>query len=332
MITRYIGMRTLKTAIGAAVAIFVAQIFGLDYGVNTAIVVILSLQNTKRKSLNLAGVRILSTLIALMIAWAVFSIVGFNAAAFGMYLLLFIPIVVRLKLNEGLVPSSVLVSHLLASHSVAFPALLNEFAQMVIGASIALVLNLYIPGIERHIRADLVMIKRLKFDIIQNMADIFAKGKSDKKTYDMLIELNDRIKLATSRVMRDYGDNYNMGMEFYIRYLQMESDHLDILNNMDRHMKIFISSETESKIAAEYTENVISVLKQNELKTNDAEFLKSFIKSYSKEFCENSTDGFRYKAALLEYLTDLHKLLEIVLSFRNTLVYSDRKLFRELRN
>jgi len=60
-ITKYIEMRTLKTAIGAALAIFIAQLLGLDYGVNTAIVVILSLQNTKRKSLNLAGVRIASS-------------------------------------------------------------------------------------------------------------------------------------------------------------------------------------------------------------------------------------------------------------------------------
>ena len=67
-ITKYIGMRTLKTALGAALAIFVAQLLGLDYGVNTAIVVILSLQNTKRKSLNLAGVRIASSVIALAIA------------------------------------------------------------------------------------------------------------------------------------------------------------------------------------------------------------------------------------------------------------------------
>ena len=212
-ITKYIGMRTIKTAIGAATAIFIAQLIGLNYGVNTAIVVILSLQNTKRKSLNLAGVRIASSAIALSIAWILFRVIGFNPVAFGLYLLFFIPIVVRFRLNEGLVPSSVLVTHLLASQSIAFSALVNEFSQMVIGATIALLLNLYIPGIEGHLMDDLTSIKLLKFRILENMGKIL-KGESQALDNPALLkELGERIRLADERVMSEAGENFNRGME-----------------------------------------------------------------------------------------------------------------------
>jgi uncharacterized membrane protein YgaE (UPF0421/DUF939 family) len=329
-ITKYIGMRTLKTAIGAALAIFIAQLLGLDYGVNTAIVVILSLQNTKRKSLNLAGVRIASSVIALSIAWAVFSVIGFNPAAFGFYLLLFIPIVVRFRLNEGLVPSSVLVSHLLASNSVAMASLINEFAQMVIGASIALVLNLYIPGIESHILSDLVRIKQLKFGILGKMGNILCKNEETGDIRSLLSELSERIKLANQRVTSEHGENFNRSMDYYFRYLKMETDHLDTLEYMERQVTILSESDEECGIASEFTVKILEQLKKQSIEKEAADTLKEYLDAYSYRGNAKTREEFRNKAALFEYLTDLYRLLEIKSEFLKSLNYNDRKLFREM--
>lgn len=329
-ITKYIGMRTLKTAIGAALAIFVAQLLGLDYGVNTAIVVILSLQNTKRKSLNLAGVRIASSVIALAIAWAVFSVVGFNPAAFGVYLLIFIPVVVRFRLNEGLVPSSVLVSHLLASNSVAMASLINEFAQMVIGASIALILNLYIPGIESHILSDLVRIKQLKFSILGNMGNILGRSGKIGETRSLLSELGERIKLANQRVTSEHGDNFNRSMDYYLRYLKMETDHLDTLEYMERQVTILSECDEECEIASNFTAKILEQLKKQSIEKEAADKLKDYLDAFSHRGHAQTREEFRNKAALFEYLTDLNRLLEIKSDFLKSLNYQDRKLFREM--
>lgn len=329
-ITKYIGMRTLKTAIGAALAIFVAQLIGLNYGVNTAIVVILSLQNTKRKSLNLAGVRIASSVIALSIAWAVFSVVGFNPAAFGVYLLIFIPIVVRFKLNEGLVPSSVLVSHLLASNSVEMASLINEFAQMVIGASIALILNLYIPGIESHILSDLVRIKQLKFSILGNMGNILGRSGEIGETRSLLSELGERIKLANQRVTSEHGDNFNRSMDYYLRYLRMETDHLDTLEYMERQVTILSECDEECEIASNFTAIILEQLKKQSIEKEAADKLKDYLDAFSHRGYAQTREEFRNKAALFEYLTDLNRLLEIKSDFLKSLNYQDRKLFREM--
>ena len=329
-ITKYIGMRTLKTAIGAALAIFVAQLLGLDYGVNTAIVVILSLQNTKRKSLNLAGVRIASSAIALAIAWAVFSVIGFNPAAFGVYLLIFIPVVVRFRLNEGLVPSSVLVSHLLASNSVAMGSLLNEFAQMVIGATIALVLNLYIPGIENHILSDLVRIKQLKFSILGNMENNLRNNKNSEETHSLLQELDERIKLASQRVTSEHGDNFNRSMEYYLRYLKMELDHLDTLEYMERQVVTLNESREEHAVAADFTSRALVLLKKQVLEKESSDILKEYLETYTHKAHAQTREEYHYKAALFEYLTDLYRMLEIKSNFLKSLNYQDRKLFREM--
>ena len=61
-----IGYRTLKTAIGAAVAIAIAQYFDLQFFTAAGILTILSIQPTKRKSLHAVYTRIVSTFIGIL--------------------------------------------------------------------------------------------------------------------------------------------------------------------------------------------------------------------------------------------------------------------------
>lgn len=44
-----IGMRTIKTAVGACIAIWIANWLSLDYAVSAGVITILSIQNTKKK-------------------------------------------------------------------------------------------------------------------------------------------------------------------------------------------------------------------------------------------------------------------------------------------
>lgn len=325
-------MRTLKTALGAGVGIFLAQLLNLNYGVNTAIVVILSLQNTKRKSLNLAGVRILSTIIALAISRIVFSMFGFGPLSFSIYLIIFIPIVVKFKLNEGLVPSSVLVSHLLASQSVIWGSLVNEFAQMLIGASIALVLNLYIPGLEEHLINDLAAIKKLKYRILENMK-ISLLNETDPKEYmTMLNEMEQRIKFANERVLNETGENFNRGLDYHLKYLKMESDHLETIRYMNRSVEILKNGFSESIAVSKLIGNAISQLKSTKMDPYKIEEIRTYLDKITKQYSLETMDGFQVKSAVFQYVEDLIKLLETRNEFLNSLSFSDRKFFREMHS
>ena len=49
---RFIGVRTWKTGIGAVIAMIIAKELGLSYWVSAGIITILSIQSTKRESLD----------------------------------------------------------------------------------------------------------------------------------------------------------------------------------------------------------------------------------------------------------------------------------------
>jgi len=106
-----IGLRTLKTAIAAVLSMLVAYGLDLLYAPAAGIIAILSVGNTKKASLYTAIGRFASLAIATIISFICFNLIGYNAIAFGVYLLLFIPVSVKFQLTDGIVVNSVLVTH-----------------------------------------------------------------------------------------------------------------------------------------------------------------------------------------------------------------------------
>ncbi len=60
-----IGYRTLKTALGAAIAIAIAQYFDLQFFTAAGILTILCVQPTKKKSLHAVYTRIVSSIVGI---------------------------------------------------------------------------------------------------------------------------------------------------------------------------------------------------------------------------------------------------------------------------
>jgi uncharacterized membrane protein YgaE (UPF0421/DUF939 family) len=240
--------------------------------------------------------------------------------------------VVRLKLNEGLVPSSVLVSHLLASNSVSFASLGNEFAQMVIGASIALVLNHYIPGLEAHLINDLAAIKRIKYRILEDMKKSLSKEDDPGLRLELLDEMSQRISLANERVMNESGENVNRGMDYHLRYLKMESDQLETLRFMNRSVQSFSEGSKLSSLAGELTGKALIQLKSIKMDKEKILEIKGYLDLLAKSTDQSSMAEFQKRATAFQYLEDLARLLDIRTRFVGSLSYSDRKLFREMHS
>lgn len=68
-----IGYRTLKTALGTASAIYIAQLLGLHNFVSTGIITILCIQVTKKRSLQASWARFAACILAIVFSYAFLS-------------------------------------------------------------------------------------------------------------------------------------------------------------------------------------------------------------------------------------------------------------------
>ena len=328
VLKKFIGYRTFKTALGAALAVLIAQSLHLDYAVNAGIIVILSVQKTRKKSFDLAVMRIGSTIIALAIGAIVFSIVGFKAVAFGIYLLIFIPISCKLKFNDGIVPCSVLVSHLLASKSVAIGMLGNEMMQMLIGAGIGFILNLLMPSLEKKLEENIRQIDELIQKIMKNMAESL-KTQSPILEDGLYSRFESLLKDGYTMALHDAENKLSRERTRYIQYMEIRNRQYEILNYMRRYFTTLDKSCAQTYMVASLTENISAHF--NDLVISDEVFnkFKEFRDQLKGMDLPATREEFEIRATLYEYLNDLERLLDVKDMLTETDALVDAAIFSQ---
>ena len=146
LINKSILIRTVKTALAALLSIIVSQELSLDFAAAAGIIAILNIFETRKSTIEGGLKRTLSAVIALVIGGLLFEYFGYNTWVFGLYLLIFVPISFLLKIELGLGPSSVIVTHLLAFGEINSGIILNEMALVFIGTGFAMLTNFYAPN------------------------------------------------------------------------------------------------------------------------------------------------------------------------------------------
>ena len=154
-----IGLRTIKTAVAAPIALLLAGGLSLESAASAAIITILTVTNTKRSTAKTALNRLFSLTLATSIAAICFSLLGFHPIVFGLYLLFFIRLSIQFDLAEGIAVSSVLITHYLAAGEMPVPLIINEYLLMIIGVGCALAANLYMPNTEKKIQEDQAVVE-----------------------------------------------------------------------------------------------------------------------------------------------------------------------------
>ncbi|SHE99565.1 aromatic acid exporter family protein [Clostridium fallax] len=307
----FLGFRTLKTAIGAVAAMILAKYLGLQYGVSAGIITILSIQSTKKQSIVMAYKRFLATLLALFISSVVFIIFGFNIAMFGLYLLIFIPLTVRLNISDGIVVSSVLVTHLLVDKNITIFGILNEIELMIVGAGVALILNLYMPSIERQLKEDKKSIEDLMKKIITNMAISLKTQSVSIDEENLYNKLEKTLKEAEKRAHSNL-DNYLFGdVKDYVEYIEMRSNQFQIMVNMRKHFNRLFKTFHQTNLIADFTNWVGQVIGEDlpvEYMLMDLETLREDLKDQS---LPKTREEFENRAMLYQYLNDMEQFLEI---------------------
>ncbi|WP_163654037.1 aromatic acid exporter family protein [Listeria sp. PSOL-1] len=306
-----IGMRTFKTAIGATIAILLAQWLGLEYAVSAGVITILSIQNTKKSSLLLAVQRIYSTVLALSISAIFFLITGFNAFSFGLFLLVFIPIAVKLKVADGILVSSVLVTHILAQKSLSLYWFGNEMLLMMIGAGLGILLNLYMPKLEVNLKNEQLKIEAIMRQILFSM----SQGLKNQSAYLDNDRRFTELKTALSKMQKNASQNHDNhffgSSHYYVQYVDMRLVQYRILTQMKRHLIAFEVSNEQSMALASLTEKTALELAEDNSAASLIEAITKMVRDFRKTELPKTREEFENRAVLFQFMNDFRYLLEV---------------------
>lgn len=310
-----IGLRTVKTAVGATLAILIAEWWGLEYAVSAGLITVLSIQNTKKGSIQLAMQRVYSTVIALTISAIFFMLLGFNAIAFGFYLLVFIPIAVRLKVTDGIVVSSVLVTHILVEQSLSLFWFTNEMLLMTVGAGIGILLNLYMPKMDTEMKQ-----QRQKIEsVMRQIFFCFAQDLKREPVYldekKLIKQLAEYLTEANDQSRRHFDNQLFADSRYYIKYIDMRTVQLRVIRQMNLSVRqIGILTDHAGQMASLVEKTALSLSEANPAEDLIAD-VNVMLADFRKSELPKTREEFEGRALLFQFLNDLRYLLELKRDF-----------------
>lgn len=264
--------RTIKTALASLLAIIVSQELSLEFAAAAGIIAILNVFDTRKATIEGGLKRTLSAIIALLIGGFLFEKIGYKTWVFGLYLLLFVPVSFLLKIELGLGPSSVIVTHLLAFGKIDAAIILNEMALVFIGTGFAMLTNFYAPTRQDKLNR---LIESIDDDMkfILNLFGESLVQNLDVKLYeDKISELEADIDRAIDIAIIE-NDNLFENSRDLLFDLRLREREMDLLQEMYDDLRTIPPEYSDGK----YISDILIQASQNLTKREDMINLKERI-------------------------------------------------------
>ncbi|MGN7478415.1 aromatic acid exporter family protein [Solibacillus silvestris] len=310
-----IGYRTLKTALGASVAIAIAQYFELQFFTAAGILTILCIQPTKRKSVHAVYTRIVSTLIGMTYAFIFFGIFGYSPIVLGIVLLLFIPTIVSLGVVEGFVSSAVIMMHIFLTANFTSDLFLNELALMATGFGVGLIVNMYMPDIQHGLFYHREKIEALLKKILAEIAGYLRNGDTlwDGKE---LIEAAQVLNAAKALAFKDVENHLTRKENLYYVYFDMREKQLEIIERVLPKITALPVMTEQAPLIATFLEDLSEHVHSGNTASHFLEKLDKVKSEFAKMPLPADHETFIAMASLYQFIEEMDEYLVIKQSFK----------------
>jgi uncharacterized membrane protein YgaE (UPF0421/DUF939 family) len=312
-----IGYRTLKTAIAAPIAIFIAQLLHLENYISAGILTILCIKVTRKKSVLHAWYRFAACIIAIVLSSIIFEIVGYHPISICLLLLLFIPITVQLKISEGIVTSSVIILHVYGSGHVTIDLIKNEVILIIVGLGMALIVNLYMPSLEKDLRKLQQKVEDNFGKILKEMAHYLHIG-DERWTGKEFPETKELLERAKALAYRDVENHLLRSHHPYYYYFQMRTKQFEILERMLALISRLEGVNKHSQHIAEFLDQLAEGIHPGNTAIIHLNKLKDIRKKFQKESLPKTREEFEARANLFSLLHEIEQYLMLKRNFKKS--------------
>lgn len=306
---------TCKIAGTAALSIFFATLLHLDFAVSAGIITILTIQPTKRETLQTAAGRFYAFIAALIIAYISFGVFDYTLIAFIIYLLLFILCCQFFGWYSSMAMNSVLISHFLTFGNMNLTSVINEILIFTIGVGMGIIANL-------HLRKDTNYILKLQQETDRQIKQILGK-MSERIMYQDVSdynntnfqELKSSIRKAGIIAEQNYKNQFDKNDTYDIDYIKMRDKQYHVLYEMYKSTRILETTPITAKVVSDlFLEISVSFHRNNTAATLLEHFYQIQAEMKEKPLPTNRKE-FEDRARLFVLLNYIEEFLKIKRDF-----------------
>ncbi len=305
-------LQAAKIGFGSALAMYLAHLFGLEFASSAGSITLLTILTTKWETVKLSIVRIITFGAAVVIAWASLTLFHSDWFAYGCFLMIMTLLCDYIGWRSALSVNAVIGMHFLDTLDFSPAAVANELYLLLIGISIALILNQFTNN--RHRKKDIInwmkdAERRLQI-IVMHLASYLSGRELETDVWEELRELEKLLMKYINEANEYQGNTFQSHPGYYIDYFEMRRNQCSVLSNLHMEITRIRKLPEESKHIAAYMTQMADYVVEKNVPTEQQQQLDELFAYMRKGGPITSPDDFENRALIFHILIDLREFLE----------------------
>ncbi len=300
-----------KIGIGSSVAIYIAELLHLQYATSAGIITLLTLITTKWGTLRLSVQRLVSYGLSVVVCWLIFRLVPSMWIEYGIFLFLVVLLTEWLGWRNTLSVNAVIGTHFLTTQNFSVPFLMNELLLVVIGITIAILLNLFHinnaheNGIIRRMRK----VESTMKQILTELAGYLRRSEKDNRVWDDLVQLESHLEEYVELACEYHHNTFQSHQNYYIAYFEMRLKQCGALHNLHSEMQRMREMPKQASVVADFISSITKyVTEMNDPQRQIAD-LEKLLDELRSEPLPQTHEEFENRAELYHILLDMEEFL-----------------------
>lgn len=305
-----IGFRTIKTAVGTSLTVFLMQMIGIQFFISGGMLTILCMQSTRRKSLEIAFARFGACLVAIIVSSVLFTIFGQNVLVIGLILLVVIPITVRFKIAGGIGTSSVVMLQMYNAPVIDFVLIKSLFILVVIGIGVALAVNFYMPSVDKELEGYQKQVEKQFQSLFHRMAEAI-RGEDVQGTTAEIRKVEKNIKSGRKLSVRELQNYLLHPDDTYYQYFSAKEKQLDVIKRVEPIIEIISSTHKQNYIIADFLDSIADAMRPESTETITLLQLQEMRQQFRQLPLPKTMEEFENRAYLMQFVYEMEQYLLI---------------------
>ncbi|MDB4868915.1 MAG: aromatic acid exporter family protein [Cohnella sp.] len=307
----YFGNRVIRTSVATLAAIGTGMLLQVPNPLSAGILAILGVESTRWRGLRIVFARFSASVVGLLLASALFVIIGFHIWVLSIYVLLAFPLLARFGLKEGIITGAVVVFHLYAKEQVSVATLVGELELLIIGLGWATIFNLiYMPEENKELLLLRAVTEESFSAIFEEMA---LNLRNPEKVWDgeELLRVEEAIGRGIEISKRARENRLIPQDEPWQLYFHMRREQLDSIQLMMESVALVSRKVPQADRIAALFDRLAQDVKSEFYEGETEKELQRLENSFRIMPLPMSRDEFETRAALLQLSRELKRCLAI---------------------
>jgi uncharacterized membrane protein YgaE (UPF0421/DUF939 family) len=323
---------SVKIAIGSSAAIYIAQLLRLQNAAAAGGIALLTIMGTKWETVRLSITRIVTFYVSICLMCLSLSVFQNQVVSYGVFVFFLVLLCELLGWQSAISVNAVIATHFMMDLEFTAEMIWNEFLLVVIGITIAMVVNLFNDNYNCQ-KEQVQNMRRTEQELqllLAGMADYLSGKQLEINVWERFSalekDIGEYILFAT-----EYKDNtFQSHPGYYIDYFEMRLKQCVVLHNLHDEMRKIRQLPAQAEIVADYILYMADYVVEINVPVNQTARLNELFGDMKKQPLPASRDEFENRAILYHILMGLEDFLNHKKKFVEHMNDTQKKLYWNL--